>query len=117
MTVTLNIENDAELRAYIKEAVKSQVLSIVRDEFLQIVKDELERKIKGQDKLYFDRMIRDSMQNAVSSICYKEHNVASWRNDFINPIVSSLVSASLMHKDWDKLVDDVAKEKVKSLLK
>ena len=40
MNVSLNIENDKELRAYIKDAVKGQVMSIVRDEFLEIVKSD-----------------------------------------------------------------------------
>lgn len=117
MNVTLNIENDAELRAYIKEAIKGQVLSIVREEFLQIVIDELDRKLKGTDKYNFDRMTKEAMQLAISNICYKEHNVGKWNSDFIKPIVSSLVNEAIKGKDWNKLVDDLAKEKVKSLLK
>ena len=41
MKVTLNIENDAELRAYIKECIKGQVLAVVREEFTAMVQNEL----------------------------------------------------------------------------
>lgn len=33
MQVKLNLENDAELRAYIKDLIKGQVLTIVREDF------------------------------------------------------------------------------------
>jgi hypothetical protein len=120
MKVTLNIENDAELRAYIKDTIKGQVLSIVREEFLEIVKEELERKLKGTDRQSFTNMTRDCMKQAISDILYKEHSVGGWNKDFIAPIVSEIVKGYIKNKDdkdWDKMVDDLAKEKVKSLLK
>ena len=46
MVVTLNIENDAELRAYIKDCIKGQILAITREEFKNIVTEELEKRLK-----------------------------------------------------------------------
>ncbi len=53
MKITLNIGEDAELRAFIKEAIKGQVMSIAREEFVNIFKEELTRKIKGTDSPHF----------------------------------------------------------------
>ena len=50
MQVTLNIENDEQLRSYIKDLIKGQVLSIVREELKEMIQTELERKIKGFEK-------------------------------------------------------------------
>jgi len=45
MTVSLNIQNDEELRAYIKDLVKGQVLSIAREEIVNIINDVVLKKI------------------------------------------------------------------------
>ena len=117
MKVTLNIENDAELRAYIKDCIQGQVLSIVRDEFLQIVTQELERKIKATSSLNFERMLKDALNKSCSDILYKDHKVDKWNDSFIKPIVSVLVSDAIKGKDWNAIVDALAKEKIKSLIK
>lgn len=116
MNVTLNIENDAELRAYIKECIKGQVLSIVRDEFVSMVQTELERKIKSTDKYNFNRMQKEAFKEAVTAILYKEHNVGTWSSDFIKPFVEAKVKEAIANKDWKQMVDVLAKEKVKSLI-
>ncbi len=116
MKVTLNIENDAELRAYIKDAIKGQVLNIVREEFLEIVKEELERKIKGTNDYVFKSMQQEAMTKATSAILYKEHNAVNWNHDFIEPYINKKLDDVLRHKDWKLLVDNLAKEKVKKLI-
>lgn len=117
MNITLNIQNDQELRAFIKDAIKGQVLSIAREEFLQIVRDEIQRKIKGTDDSQFYRMFRSAMENACLKILRDDHNVMDWNKTFISPIVSAVVSNTLKGTDWNKLVDQVAKEKIKELIK
>lgn len=116
MTVTLNIENDIELRAYIKDAIKGQVLNIVREEFIQIVKDELERKVKGKSEDYFNRMLDSAAQRAISDILYKENGVNRYNDNFIKPVVEAKVNECIANKDWSRLIDDMAKQKVKALI-
>lgn len=116
MKVTLNIENDAELRAYIKDAIKGQVLSIVREEFLEIVREELERKIKGTSEYAFKRMQENAMIVATSNILYQNHDVNNWDSGFIQPYVNKKLDDVLKNKDWKLLVDNLAKEKVKKLI-
>lgn len=116
MKVTLNIDNDKELRAYIKEQIKNQVLNIAREEFKEILKTELERKMKGLDKAYFERLIKDCMKEVIRDILYKEHNVSNWSVDFVRPSVNERLNEVLDKVDWKKMVDTLAKEKLRSLV-
>lgn len=116
MNVTLNIQNDAELRAFIKDAIKGQILAIVREEFVQIVKEEIERKLKGSDKYAFERMQKEATTEAVKSILYKEHQIKSWNADYVKPIIESIVNQSIKGIDWKTMIDTLAKEKVRSLI-
>lgn len=116
MKVTLNIENDVELRAYIKDAIKGQVLNIVREEFLQIVREELERKIKGTSEYAFKSMQQEAMVKATANILYQEHNTSNWNHAFIEPYVNKKLDDALKNKNWQLLVDNLAKEKVKKLI-
>lgn len=116
MKVTLNIENDSELRTHIKECIKGQVLSIVREEFLEIIKNELERKIKGTNDYNWNALLKSAFKEAINDILYKEHSVGSWNIDFIKPFVESKVSEAIKGKDWKQMIDSLAKEKVKALI-
>ena len=117
MKVTLNIENDQELRAHVKDAIKGQVLSIVRDEMLDMVRNELDRKIKGMGEYTINKIIGEAMIVAVEKILRKDHNVSAWGDSFISPVVEKCVTKAIERKDWDKLVNDLAKQKVQSLIK
>lgn len=117
MNVTLNIENDQELRSYIKDCIKGQVLSFVREEFQDMVMQELSRKMKGAGTPQFEKMYREAFEMAIRQILYKEHKVSSWNSDFITPVVEKNVKEAIKGKSWDKLVDDLAKEKIKQLIK
>lgn len=117
MKVTLDIGNDKELRNHIKDCVRGQVLSIVREDFLEIVKEELNRKLKGVSEFRFESMMKAALTEAIAEICRKEHNVKKWDDSFIKPFVDTAVHNAIQGKDWNKLVDQLAKEKVKALLK
>lgn len=116
MNLTLNIQNDVELRAFIKDAIKGQVLAIVREEFVQMIKEELERKLKGGDEYAFERMTKEAIHNVVKSILLKEHSVSQWHTDFIRPIVEAEVSKAIAGKNWRQMVDQLANEKIRSLI-
>jgi hypothetical protein len=116
MKVTLNVENDAELRAHIKYLIKGQILSIVREDFLEIVKEEIERKIKGTDENLFNHLFGDAMINVISNILRDKCEVSQWSNKFIEPIILKRINPIIESKDWNKLVDGLAIEKVRKLL-
>lgn len=73
MKVTLNIENDAELRAYIKDCIKGQVLSVARSEIKNIVTDALKMKYpdaKPSFEFLMKEEIRNMVKNELSSKSY-----------------------------------------------
>tara|TARA_R110000868_G_scaffold156695_2_gene383713 strand:- start:4254 stop:4607 length:354 start_codon:yes stop_codon:yes gene_type:complete len=117
MKVELKIENDADLRTYIKDCIKGQVLTIVREEFLEIVRNELERKLKATDNYAFNNMFRDCLKQTCGEILYKECGVGTWNTSFVKPFLNEFIGKAIQGKDWSKLVDDLAKEKVKALIK
>jgi len=114
MKVTLNIENDEELRLHVKDLIKGQALKIVREELLEIIKAELDRKIKGQDVDYFNSMFKNQMKEAVKEILYKEHNIGSWSTAFVKPLIENSVAVTL-GQNFDNIVMSAVKEKIKQL--
>ena len=116
MKVELNIENDDELRSHIKDAIKGQVLSIVRDEFLEIVRSEISRKIESTNQKAFDYLFNEAMKKAITDLLRSEHGVSEWYGSFIEPIVKKHVEDISSKKDWNKLIDQAAKEKIKTLI-
>lgn len=120
MKVTLNVENDKELRDYIKECINQQVLSIVRDEFLEIVKSEILRKIKSIGNRDFDYLQKTAFESAAKKIILPESGIFDWNDEFIKPLASIIVTdrieKAVKGVDWKKIVDTLAKEKLKSLI-
>jgi hypothetical protein len=120
MNVTLKIENDAELRAYIKDCIKGQVLSIVREEFLGIVKEELNRKTKNFETMNFKTMTEQAVKDVVRDHLYSI-GIRDWSAEWLNPQISTIleqqITKAIHNKNWNALVDTLAKEKVKALIK
>ncbi len=121
MKVTLNIENDAELRAAIKEAIKGQVMAVTREEITDIVKEEIGKKIKNSDTQYLNRLLADSMKSVIQDILYKDYGVGQWSTTWVEPTITKYldikVKEALKNKNWDSMVDALAKQKVKDMLK
>jgi|APSaa5957512622_1039677.scaffolds.fasta_scaffold148224_1 hypothetical protein len=117
MKLTININDDSELRAHIKDSIKGQVLSVVRGELLEIIKEELNRKMKGTDARRFDRMVQDALKIVVKDILRTEHKVSTWDNSFITPYIQETLDPLLAKVSWVPLIDQMAKEKVARLVK
>ncbi len=120
MKVTLNIENDAELRAYIKECIKGQVLAIVREDFIEVVKAEIMRKVGTIGNRDFDYLQKSAFEAAAKEIVLQKNGISDWSNDFIKPLANEILTKRIEKAvtgiDWQKTVDVLAKEKVKSLI-
>lgn len=114
MKVTLNIENDAELRAHIKDAINGQVKRVIREEFYDITKDLLHRKIASvaQDRL------GHLVNTALSQIIHDPNGnypKADLRA-FIEPSLTTMLDSAIKNTDWEKVVSDLAKEKIKAII-
>lgn len=118
MTVSLNIENDAELRAYIKDCIKGQVLAIVREEFLDIVREEFVDKVrKSRTVTNLDSVIQNAVNKIVKDTIHDKLNISEWSKDSLIPLVNQKLDAMLSTRDWDGLVNKLAIQKVQALIK
>ncbi len=117
MTVTFNIENDEQLRQHIKNAIDGQVRSIVREEIAKTVADEVARVLPKVTTTWgFEKKINTVIDKAVDKIV-KAHAVElGFNNVFIYGLVNKKLDAALQGQDWKKIVDDVAKDKIKALI-
>ena len=66
MNIQLNIENDAELRNYVKDLIHGQVKSIIREEIKDILKDILSKKIKETDIPNVDFLVKEEIKNSIT---------------------------------------------------
>lgn len=116
MNVSLKVENDEELRAYIKDAIKGQVMSIVREEFLEIVREELTRKIKGSVVNNSERLSREIMLEAMKGVFRSDIATADWYKDNVQPMIKAAIANLIGSYNLKDIVDKAVKEKIKSLL-
>lgn len=117
MTVKLNIADDEELRNYIKDVIKGQVMAIVREEFLAIVKGEMERKIKGLTTTSFDYMLKVSLDRAVSDLLYKEYKLKPiFASESLSKLVSDRLDEVIQAIDVKRLLDTLTAEKLRKLI-
>ena len=117
MNVTLNIESDAELRAYIKDCIKGQVLSIVREDFMQMIVEELTRKTKGLETKNFDRLLHNAVDKNTKELINKDYNIKDWGAQFVKPVLDTLLNNVVNNTDWTRIVDELAKEKIRNMIK
>lgn len=116
--VTLNIQEDSELRNEIRGMIKGQVLGIVREELLQDVKEELKRKVEAmKGSVNLEYLLKNTLRDLVSDILYREFKIDTWNHDFIKPFVEKRLEAALAGKNWNQLIDTLATEKIKAFLK
>lgn len=115
MKVSLNIDEDQELRAHIKDCVKGQVMAVVREGLGELVKEELSRKLSAASTPAFDLLLRNTVEKVVRDLVrgvVNPYNV----DDFVRPFIVSIVMEIIVKKDWNKLVDDLAKEKIRAMI-
>lgn len=90
MKISLNIENDKELRAYIKDLIKGQVLSIAREEIINILKEVAELKTP---KINVDSLIRDEIIKTVKN---QLTNTSTWNSpNFIQEEARKIIKQEL----------------------
>lgn len=66
MVIKLDIQNDKELRTYIKDMIKGQVTSIAREEIKEIISEIVDKKFLPKTKEEIEKMIRDYIKYVVN---------------------------------------------------
>ena len=86
--VTLNLDKDDELRAYVKDLIKGQIVSITREEIINTLKDLLGDKTKVIDTQKIEFIIKDVVKVHVE----KELGGSSWNTGFIKDETRRMIS-------------------------
>ena len=110
MTVTLNVQDDHELRAYCKDLVKGQINSITREELREIVAEELDRKLKGLNDKRFEDLMIQALKQVISTILYTEYKVSAWSDNWIKPHMNEFFKDVIDGDRSERLIMEIAKK-------
>jgi Glu-tRNA(Gln) amidotransferase subunit E-like FAD-binding protein len=117
MKVSFNIENDEEFRQHIKDAINGQIRSIARQEIAKTVTDEVARVLpKTVSNWDFDNRFYEILNKAIDKMVTTHAASIGFNTEFISEVVNKKVEAALSGKDWNAIVDNIAKEKIKAMI-
>lgn len=74
MTIKIDLKDDAELRAYIKDMIKGQVISIARAEIHNIVKEAFSDKVQAPQGAALDNLFKQEISRKIE----KELQFSVW---------------------------------------
>lgn len=122
MKVEFKIENDEDLRSYIKKCIKDQVVSIAREELVEAVKTELFRKVFSSDPHSIANGHRSMLQAAVSKgvidiLRSQGDALVKWQSDIIEPMLKSAVTTQMEKFDWNAAINRIATERLEKFIK
>ncbi len=120
MHLKLDLNQDAELRNYIKTLIEQQVKSIVREEFKQMVEKEIYKKVESMNIYSHNqwiKMVQNSCDSYVNGIIRKEGIWDYGRfSDEISESIENIICRKLDDRKFNDLVNKVANEKLKNLI-
>ena len=96
MKVVLNIQDDAELRAHIKDAIKGQIRSVAREEIIAILKEILVSKVPeaNPDTLLKEHIIKTVKTQLDNGSWNKPSYIQSVAREEVQKIVKEIMSKS-----------------------
>lgn len=78
MTVNLSIENDNELRLYVKDLIRGQIKSLVREELMDLVKEEINKKIAAKNEAWWECEMNRIIQRKTEKYVIGELGKIGW---------------------------------------
>ena len=126
MNLKLTVNEDAELRAYIKDLIRGQVRSIMKEEYEAIVKEHLANTSKRIDK-EIDTAIAGTLVKHIDAevrlkiIDYRDKIDEEFRKTILT-IVENWMNTTYFSSPKDKhnlrsLVEDAVKDLIKKAMK
>lgn len=107
MILKLNVQEDQELRAHVKDLIRGQVKSILQDELKTMILGELKGSIRGVKESKIQKLINDAIVGCVSTLI--KENSSEIKNEIKNVIsiqTTKKVNATL-EKSQETLHDSV----------
>jgi hypothetical protein len=115
MKVILNVQDDQELRNHIKEVIRQEITAIGREEAIELIRAELKRKV-ATGLVRSDTVIYNACVYVLSQEL-KTQKGSDLILDILKLVATEKIEQQLENRDWSKVVDDLAKEKIWGLIK
>jgi|WetSurMetagenome_2_1015567.scaffolds.fasta_scaffold318100_3 hypothetical protein len=98
MKVTLNVADDDELRATVKDMIRGQVLAIAREEITSIIAEAVKKSVIVKTGTDVDKMFYEEIQKHIKSVL---GDSGTWgRASWIQNTAKEIVKAKI-----DELID------------
>lgn len=114
MKVELSIHDDAEMRKYIKDLIKGQIISITREELRLLAQEGLTEVLKATP---LAPLLKENMSKAIEEILRKDFDVSEWKEKFVEPIVERRLETLTSRINWENKVTQVISAKIEGLIK
>lgn len=108
----INIEQDKDLRNYLKDCIRGAVNSIAREEIVQIAKDEIQRKITNHTGDFW----REVVSEAVRKVLKQELNEVQ-KLTFIQPYIEAYLQQNINTFTVEKALNAGIKNYITELTK
>ena len=115
MTISLNIENDEELRLYIKDCIKGQVLGFTREKFQELIETEFQRKIENSTGDLLKLLLVEAVEKHVRTYL-RTLDFSKIAEDVFRPMIEQPLQELLVSRDWSTVINSLAQSKLQSLL-
>jgi hypothetical protein len=102
MKVELLLNDDAELRAYIKELIKNEVINISREQVKEIVITGLNQKLKNSyDVKKIDLLIEEQIARQIGYLLKNYWSNSTQLDNYINNRIKDLLNKYLLQLGLD----------------
>ncbi len=116
MKITLDINDDIELRSHVKSLVRTQLLAIAREEYITIIQEELVRKVKNISDQDFKNIIREIFQGIARQVFFEREKAREWDYSWVKPHIEDIINKLVVKQDWEHTVKAVLASKISNLL-
>ena len=117
MKITLSVQEDKEMRDYVKDLIRGQVVSVVRGEIIEIAKDEICRKLENTGTEIIQLWVKQAITNATREYIDENFNKSKLVQYHIRPKVESGVSRLIQDVDLESMVNKECSNIVRSTIR
>ncbi len=116
MKLEIEISQDQDLRVFVKELIKQQVVGLIRETFMEVIEKEVNGKIKGMQTSKFEEMIQTALRNQGALYVNNSIYASKWQETQLPGMLTAAIEKELKHQDFKKRVDDGVRTQINKLL-
>ena len=114
MELRINIDQDQDLRKFLKDQMKGQIDALAREDLKEYLVTELERKLAANSD-YLDVILREIVTRWFNGWNTKER-MDRMVSDLFEQYIVNTLGTMMIEKDWTAVVEKLAQRKFESML-